>query len=179
MGFVRNWFNVDRGVDLWMRQARELPTQQFRVFVWTVFLRILRETPQFSGKAVANWNLSIGAPNFDWNDDYGDELEWDQDARARGDQRWIRVARDRARPIKDRIRSRDKVFISNGVRGDTDNGKSVEAYLESLQDPGYAARKLRVVNQPYENAQESVVVVATQFLSKGIALPRVGGEDWQ
>lgn len=180
MGFVRNVMTVNTGVDLAMKKVRDMAADQYRDFVWEVFNRILLQTPQFSGKAVANWNLSIGSPNFTYEDSRGDQVDWLTGAtRERGDQRWIKVARDRARRVMKRITYRDKVFISNGVMGDDDNGRSVEAYMESLQDPGYAARKLRLVNQPYEIVQDSVIVVATKFLSRGIAVPRISGEDWR
>ena len=180
MGFVRNIFTVNTGVDLAMKKTRDLTADQFRDFVWQVFLRILRETPQFTGAAVANWNLSKGSPNFDYDPSLGDDLDpYMHTARERGDRKWIEVAQRRNRPILRSITYKDKVFISNGVRGDDDDGRGVEAYMEALQDPAYAARKLRLVNQPYESAQESVIVVATRFLSKGIALPKISGEDWR
>lgn len=193
MGFVANLAKVNLGVELMFRKTKDMATDEYCKFVWEVFLRILAETPQFSGAAVANWNISVGGPNFDYNPDLGTDLDpFTGVALQRGDPRWIDVAKRRNQhvvwgpgggPRKGRMNggltTRSKVYISNGVRGDTDDGKSLEAYMESLQDPGYAARKLRDVNKPYENAQESVIVVASRFLSKGISIPRVGGETFR
>ncbi len=201
-GMVRNLMVYNTGVDLYMQKIRDMTADQYRAFIWAVFLRILNETPQFSGKAVANWNISLNTPNFDYDDSLGDNTEifggssFGQrgltDVRQRGDKKWIDVAKRRNQPIlwgpgggpnkgfsRGGATYKDKVFISNGVRGDDDEGKSVEAYMESLQDPAYAARKLRAANQPYENAQESVIVVAAMNLSRGISVPRVGGEDFR
>lgn len=179
MGHVTNLARFNIGVDLAFKQVAALGTQAYRDFIWQVFLRILRETPQWSGKAVANWNISIGAPNFDFIDNLGDPVDNFGVAHEKGDERWMRIARTRNKPIMQSIRYRDKVFISNGVTGDDDGGKSANTYLESLQDPGYWASKLRAVNQPYETAQESVIVIGTKFGSKGFALPRISGEDWK
>jgi hypothetical protein len=170
-------------VDIWMNQYRGVPVQMFRDYVWELFLRILRETPQYTGRAVANWNLSIGSPNFDFDPTLGDEPEFmsatdyfPKPVHEKGDERWMRRARDRARPIKDRIRSGDKVFISNGVLGDKDGDLNF-AYMQALQGPGYWAQHLREVNKPYETVQESMIVIGTQFSNKGWQLPRIGGSS--
>ncbi len=179
MGFVKNLMAFNTGVDLAFKQVADLGTDAYRSFIWDVFLRILKETPQWSGKAVANWNISIHTPNFNFDDSLGDEVGRYGVAHEKGDERWIRIARERNRPIVKRVRYRDKVFISNGVVGDTDGGKSAHAYMEALQDPGYWATKLRAVNKPYETAQESVIVVATRYGSRGFALPKVSGDSWR
>ena len=190
---LRNGMLVNMGVDLWMQKVKNMTAAEYRSFVWAVFLRILKETPQFSGTAVANWNISINGPNYDYDPTLGDELDpFTGLAYEKGHPRWIEVAKRRNTPIvwgpgggpqkgykPGGLSYRDKVYITNSVRGDSDDGKSLEAYMESLQDPGYAARKLRDVNKPYETAQESVIVIAGQFLSRGISLPRVGGEDFR
>lgn len=192
MGFARNIFKVNTGVELAMQKVREMTADQYRAFVWEVFLRILNETPQYTGKAVANWNISLNSPNYNFDPNLGDDLDLFEDPRQRGDRRWIQVAIRRNQPIvwgsgggprlgkgQGGLTYKDKVYICNGVMGDDDEGRAVEAYMEALQDPGYAARKLRAVNKPYEIAQESVIVVATRSLSKGISLPRMSGEDWR
>lgn len=188
MGLVANRKLFEDDLGFWANQYRGMAVQTFRDYVWEVFKRILRETPQYTGKAVANWNLSIGAPNFDFNDDFGDEPEFmskfaqfSSPVHEKGDERWMRKARDRARPIKDRIRSGDKVFICNGTVGDDDLGAGEVGggapgfnYMAALQDSSYWARNLREVNKPYETVQESMIIVATKFSNKGWQLPRVG-----
>jgi hypothetical protein len=187
VGFVKNLPNALRGVDLHMRRVEAMTREQFQDFIWEVFKRILRETPQWSGKGVANWNLSIGAPNFSYDPSLGDEVgavgknfHVGQlgDTHERGDERWMRIARNRARPIKNRIFLKDKVFISNGVTGDGDD-VGAEQYIQALQDPFYWAKKLREVNKPYEVAQESVIVVAMQTMRRGLFSARVGGSSWE
>lgn len=187
MGFIKNLPQALAGVDLRFAKVQEMPSEAYRNFIWDVFLRILRETPQWSGKAVANWNLSIGSPNMNYDNSLGDEIgalgnSFQVGAlgatHQRGDERWMRVARNRARPIMKSIRARDKVFISNGVKGDGDD-VGAELYMQALQNPGYWAYKLREVNKPYEIAQESVIVVAMQAGRRGFFAPRVGGESWK
>ena len=190
MGFIKNLPKVMQGVDLSFKKVKYATDESYRNFIWEVFKRILRETPQWSGKAVANWNLSIDAPNYNFDDKLGDEIgsagynfeqglaERSAATHQRGDERWMRVARDRARPVMRSITTRSKVFISNGVRGDGDE-VGAELYMQALQNEGYWAYKLREVNKPYEVAQESVVIIAMKFGKKGLFAPNVGGESWK
>lgn len=187
MGVVANRKMFEGELGFWANQYRGMAVQTFRDYVWEVFKRILRETPQYTGKAVANWNLSIGAPDFSFDPNLGDEPEfmspWAPFSSAvheKGDERWMRIARDRARPIKNSIRSRDKVFICNGTLGDDDLGAGQVGggepfnYLAALQDSSYWAQHLREVNKPYETVDETMIIVATRFSNRGWQLPRVG-----
>lgn len=181
MGFIKNLPQALKGVDLRIERVRALPTLMYRDFVWEVFKRILRKTPQYSGRGVAHWNLSVGAPNFTTYSGLGDDdnttqPEWDARfggmsvesiaAHERGDERWMRVARNRARPIKNAIKATDKVFISNGAKGDDDE-VGAELYIQALQNEGYWVEKLRLVNQPYEVAKESAIIVAQKYGKRG------------
>lgn len=177
VGNGRQFLNA---VDVWMNQYRKLPVEMFREYVWEVFKQVLRATPQFTGRAVANWNMSIGTPNLDFDPNLGDDVDIiDGALHQRGDERWMRVARDRARPIMRAIRSGDKVYISNGVIGDDGKGDDNFAYMQALQSPGYWSKHLREVHKPYETVEESMVIVNTRFLNKGMSLPRVGGRSWE
>lgn len=186
MGMIKNMPQVLQGVDLKITRARALPTKIFRAFVWDVFLSILRESPQYSGKGVANWNLSVNAPDFEFRDDFGDDdAGIDKNfspitvaPHKKGDSKWMIKARNRARPIKNAITSKDKVFISNGTRGDGDE-VGAELYMQALQNEGYWAYKLREVNKPYITAQDSLVIVAMKYAQKGFFAPRVGGASWE
>lgn len=189
---ARNVFQVNQGVDLWFRRVEDMVVAQYRKFIWEIFKRIVRETPQYSGKAVANWNLGVGAPDYDFNDSYGDEPvmsyltkgthRWYSGLEAphqKGDQKWIRVALNRNRPKLMQIERRTKVFINNGVEGDNDGGATASnLYLQELQDGSYWAKKLREVNKPYEIAQESVIIVVGQMAGKG-RLIKAGGFDME
>jgi hypothetical protein len=186
---AKNVEQYGMGVNFWFKKVEHLAADTYREMIWDVFKRITRSTPQWSGKAVANWNLSIGSPDFTQYVDEGDEIEphmpgssyfgYQRGAPAnqRGDRYWINVALARARPVRDRIRYRDKVFICNGVVGDDDDGASSEYYLQDLQKEPYWRDKLREANRPYETAQESLIIVATQYGRRGFDLPRVGGES--
>lgn len=190
MSLVKNPDKISRGIDLWIGQVRNVSVAQYQDFVWEVFKRILRESPQYSGKAVANWRLGIGGPDLSFDDSLGDEEAVDvvEDkngqhrstavaTREKGDEKWARVARDRARKVMLAIRYRDKVFISNNSLGD--DGK---LYMAELQDAAYWSQHLRVVNQPYETAKESIVAVALQMANRRnnpSLAPRVGGSSWK
>ena len=186
MGFVKNLPAALRGVELRFQRVKDMTRDEYRAFVWKIFLRILRESPQGSGKGVAHWNLSVGAPNYNQYPDAGDELivvdkNFDgakqHAAHQKGDQRWMRVARDRARPIKDGIFLKDKVFISNGATGDGDD-VGAELYMQALQNIGYWSQKLREVNKPYETAQQTAIVIGMETMNRGLFTARVDVDNW-
>lgn len=169
---IKNPFYVNQGIEAMIRHVKSAPIEVYKTTVWKTFLRILRSTPQWSGAAVANWNLSVGAPDFSFNPNVGDEVDlWATNERARGDRKWIEFAQQRNRPKLKEITTRNhKVFFCNAVSGDTDGGKSSELYLQSLQDPAYWMQKLRSVNKPYETAQESIIAIAGETGAAGTVL---------
>lgn len=176
---IKNPFMVNHGIELFMRRVREAPINAFREIVWVTFCRILEETPQFSGKAVANWNIGVGAPDFSYDPHVGDKVGLHDLAHQRGDNEWIEYAKFRNAPKVKQI-SRDlKVFICNGVEGDDDNGRSTELYLDSLQDPGYWAVKLRSINQPYETAHEAIIHIADGYLQGGFLPAKADGPSFE
>lgn len=183
--FIRNYGEVKGQLSAFMKRIEFMPTLVYRQFVWDVFKRILRETPQYSGRAVANWNLSIGSPNFHFDPALGDEdidlvgpNAWAKrrPIHEKGDEYpWQRVARDRARPIKEQIQQRSKVFISNGTMGDEKFGQGYVAYLQQFQNAGSGwQNRLRAVNRPYEAVADSVRIVGEQYIRKGWNVPLVG-----
>lgn len=179
--------NFNGGIDLWFRQVEGTLTDGYRDLIWKIFVDILNSTPQWSGKAVANWNLSIGEANMTWDPTLGDEIGYHDIAHSKGDTAWIKVAKKRNEPIYNSIKYRDKVFISNGVKGDAGvwtDGKFMDgnnfSYLEAMQDKGSRwYETLRKVNKPYEGVQDSIITVATRYGKKGMTLPRVGGQSWE
>jgi hypothetical protein len=179
MGLIKDPFKVNLGIDLFMKKVESAGIDLFRDFVWKVFCEILNQTPQWSGKAVANWNIGVGAPDFSWDDNVGDHIDAFALAHERGDEKWKRYARERNKHKLKEIHRREKVFITNAVWGDTDHGKSSHLYLESLQDPAYWTKKLRVVNQPYEIATETMIRVIRDYKRGiGISVTRAGGDSF-
>lgn len=148
----------------------------YRDIVGQIFRRILLQTPQFSGAAVAHFTIGVNGPS---------SLQYDpslgrQDLKLvssmagslrpleRGNRYWINVAWNREKPKIDALQRRDKVYITNVAQGDTDNGQSSVLYMESLQNPAYWAKKLRHVHRPYEVVYDSVAVVMGRYWKKGI-----------
>lgn len=182
----------NNGVDVWLKQVRGLATQQYRDMVWEIFLRVVRETPQYTGKAVANWNISTGQPDFSFDDTLGDHDTWfdppdprgsdsnPEDLRRKGDRKWMQIAWNRNRAKKDAIRYGDMVFISNGATGDSDTHNPDEgfAYIEAIQRPGYWRQRLREENQPYETVHESMIFVMSKMRRWDSARPKFGTGDW-
>lgn len=174
-------FRVNEGISLHMKKVEEAPIAKFREFVWVVFCEILEQTPQWSGKAVANWNIGVGAPDYSWNDDLGDSVDlWGTNVHQKGDDPWIMAAMVRNWPKVQEIKRREKVFITNSVWGDDDAGRaSSNYYLEALQDPSYWQQKLRAVNRPYEIATETMIRVLRDYdRGIGLAVANFGGDSF-
>ena len=119
MARVQNLGNRKRGVSLSMQRLQNQKTEAFRAYVWAMFIRILENTPQFSGMAVANWNVSIGAPDFSYDPSLGANIDWktvrDSAPYKKGDRFWIDHAIRRNQAVLDSIKPGDKVFIP-GIR---------------------------------------------------------------
>lgn len=187
----------ENGIDLWMRQTRHLTVEVFRSMVKDVFYRLLRNTPQWSGQAVANWKISIGAPDTSFDPNLGDSPKYmlhvhgDQSqgfvtegAWQKGSERWMRYARTQARPIIEKIHYRDRVFITNNTMGDIDIWKHGEhthqgernfSYLAAMQQQGSPwYRSLRTVNKPFETVEESVMLTNMKYARAHGAYASVG-----
>ena len=145
MGMVKNLSSLNKGVDVLMRRVEESYVAEYRQFVWAVFVRLLFETPQYSGKAVASWNIvlsdSVGpdagptgyksdtlpgrsrleALSLYRSTDTGKsvtELTVSPNAREKGDLRAIDYARRRNAKKIPLIKRRTRVFFVNTARGD-------------------------------------------------------------
>lgn len=173
----------DKAVAMHINSVREALVDEYREVAMEVFWRILHETPQFTGKAVAHWQVGIDAPDLSFRDDsLGDVVDivggrhkkdgsfYKADrARSKGDEKWINVAWVRNEHKFMQIKRGTKVYFSNAVHGDTDMGRSSANYLTSLQDSGYWMEKLRSDNKPYETAAETIMLtqLASADLGKG------------
>lgn len=161
---------IESTLDAWVDKAQERSLSQFRAGVWALFNELLMQTPQGSGRAVANWKIGLDAPDTSVEADVGDPPEfvdtksggayvrWGH--RKKGDHYWIDYAQRKNKYLvqpgskggTSRIQSHTRVFFSNNVVGD-DN----EQYLESLQDKGVWAERLREQNLPYETVAETLI----------------------
>jgi hypothetical protein len=183
MSFVKNLTEFDTGVDLFIKKVEAMPVRAFRWLVWEIFCEILNQTPQWSGKAVANWNIGVGAPDYTWDDSLGEPdvglTALHASPLEKGNPEWIEVAKLRNIDKLSQIKRREKVYITNSVFGDTDHGKAGPFYMAALQDPSYWQHKLREVNKPYEVATETMIRVIGETQIKGfgsgLELSRVGG----
>lgn len=162
--FIKNLDQVKIQTDLWIVKAQEIKLDHFRSAVWALFRTILRSTPQWSGKAVANWNIGIGAPDFTVDEQVGEGggvKTFSKGSKFEplhvGVPGWILYAENMNKYKVRKILTNTKVYISNGVTGDTDHGHSSEHYLSDLQSQTYWAQKLRSVNMPYETVAEVVI----------------------
>lgn len=179
-----NLQQFNTGIDLWLKRVRNMTEELYQEMIWDLFKTVVRETPQWSGKAVANWNLSIGSPNMEW-ELYGDAnaqerggLTYGLDGKLRhneaaaphqkGDRKWATFALNRNRPILKSVKVNDRVFISNGVMGNQAFEDAQDfAYLEAFQTPGKWQDRLRQANLPFQSVQESVMIVTSRWTHRG------------
>lgn len=146
------------GVEFLFERYDKLTVAAYRKAVWEVFCRILEQTPQFTGDAVASWTIGIDAP--DWQN-YAGTGRYDKvNPKQRGDRAMIEFAKSVNKTKLFQIKRNTKVYIANGARGDTDHGKSSPLYMMDLQDEEYWVAKLRAVNKPYETAAETILLHA-------------------
>ena len=172
---IKNKAEVNKEIGLAIARLRDTQIGVFREVVWKTFLRVTRETPQFSGSAAAHWFIGIDKPEHYFDPGLGDRdlrladaMAGSRKPRQRGDEYWVRVGREREKPKLSRIRRNSVVYITSGARGDTDNGRSSSNYMEDMQDPAYWMIKLREVNQPYINADEAALNVAISYWNRKI-----------
>lgn len=151
---------VLKGVSRAEITLKEVSLVHFRIAVWALFQELVYTTPQFTGKAAANWNIGLGAPDLSVDDSLGERPEDKKAkdghayqllvARHVGDRKWAEESIERNRFKPGRILTNTRVFISNAVQGDDDEGGPMgtqsEYYLAALQSPGYWAAKLREEN---------------------------------
>lgn len=169
MGLIRNPARVNDGIELFIKRVGDMYVKHYREVAWAVFVEVLRQTPQYTGRAVANWKLTVGSPDYDFDPDLGDKIvsiAGDQgidSAYYRGHPKWIEYAMNANLFKVAQIKRDSKVYITNGVQGDDDRGRANPLYLEALQDPSYWGVKLRAVNQPYETAQETIIKMAQRI----------------
>lgn len=151
---------VAKALDAFALKAEDVTLRRFRMAVWAVFTRLLDTTPQFSGRAVANWNIGVDTPDLTFQDDVGDYHDGGHlmdDFRQVGDREWITYAMAVNKPRLALITSRSRVFISNTTRGDAFKGDKREGptyYLLDLQDPTRWANVLRDENAAAERVAD-------------------------
>lgn len=167
---VANKTNTIGQLNVAIRRLENARVAVYRDVVWKVFLRILKQTPQFSGAAVAHWTIGVGKPATFYDPNLGRRdlklmrtMSGELRPLQRGNSYWIDHAIARERPKLQTIQRGSTVYITNGVLGE-----GGELYMEMLQDPAYAAKKLRDVNRPYEAVYDSVAVVLGKYWNKKI-----------
>lgn len=189
---------IESTLDAWVDRAQARSLTQFRAGIWALFNELLMQTPQGTGRAVANWKIGLDAPDTSVDLDAGDPQEvvdtkgggsyvrWGH--RKKGDLKWIRHAQDENRHLIKagsrgsvaRIQAHTRVFFSNNVVGDTDGGKRGPNYLAELQDPGYWAEKLRKDNRPYETVAETLMTFKwTDFKMGGTTYLNEAMDNWK
>lgn len=172
-GWTTNTAPVLSGIDLWVKRVESMYVEQYRDLIWATYLRLVKQTPQFSGHAAANWNIGIGAPDSHVYDETLKDEQRAADfqsflAREKGDMRAVNRAirryGGRNGPWSQRVTRRTKVFFTNSVVGNDDQwqNEGFTYYLNEFQNPAWH-HKLRSENLPYETAQETIYFVYARW----------------
>ena len=172
---TKNKAQVLNHLQLRITRLKAIEDEVYRDVVRDIFLRVLNQTPQYSGRLVESWGIGVGAPATIDSSTLGDQgvrhlqrLTGERQPKARGHRTSIRKTWERERGKIATLTKGKAVYLTNSAWGDTDNGKASPLYLEALQDPSYARAKLRAVNQPYELVADSVAYVAAKWRNKKI-----------
>jgi hypothetical protein len=160
-------FNLNQAINTFGAKGAGVSLEHFRAAVWAVFVQLVYTTPQFSGKAAANWNIGINSPDLEFDPDMGEQMDvvaaksggmkfTTITPRQQGDNKWAEESLERNKRKRNLIMSNTRVFITNATKGDIDtaHGRTSPYYLSDLQDVGYWSQKLRLVNMPYETVSE-------------------------
>lgn len=167
----------DRQAAAVVRRVEEAFVDEYRALCMEIFWELLQTTPQFTGRAVAHWQVGIDAPDYFRDDTLGRVVNTLQPrqkvgggfykadtAHKKGHDQWANVAWMRNVHKFDLIKRRSKVYFTNSVRGDTDNGGASETYLQALQEPTYWLKKLRPENRPYQTVVDTILDVQNKFI---------------
>lgn len=157
---LRRKGEIQTAIGAYSKRLQHQSTEAYKDYVWHLFTAILENTPQYSGKAVANWVISTGSPDLTYDPTFGDEPKVAMvdgevqvvPTRQKGDREWILKAIRRNSPRLPTIKSGTPVFISNVVADETGF-----AYLDDLEINW--RQKLRAVNHPYRTAAELAAVI--------------------
>ena len=157
---LRRKGEIQTAIGAYAKRLQHQSTEAYKDYVWHLFTTILENTPQYSGKAVANWVLRVGSPDLTYDPSFGDEPQIAMvdggmqivPTRQKGDREWILKAIQRNAPRLPTIKAGTPVFITNVVEDETGF-----AYLADLEINW--RQKLRAVNRPYKTAAELASVI--------------------
>ena len=168
---AKGLFDFNRAIDAASERADDISVKEFRKAVWAVFEELVLTTPQYSGRAAANWNIGIDQPDFSVDYNLGEQedvvpakkgghkIEFIS-PRHVGDMKWAEETFQRNKHKLRQITRSSRVYITNATQGEVDrkNGRSSSYYLADLQDPTYWAKRLREANQPYETVSQVLLM---------------------
>ncbi len=55
------------GIAAWIKKTEQEVEEVYSGYVSSIYLMLLRETPQWTGNAVSNWNIGVGSPDFSFS----------------------------------------------------------------------------------------------------------------
>lgn len=99
----------------WVGECRVLTSQVARGIAAHGLTFVLDHSAQFSGDFAANWNLSVGAPNYAFTENPFSRKPDSVTSRVMGDPEAIQYAKARAQGVLDRAVAGDDIYISNGA----------------------------------------------------------------
>ena len=161
-----------KGIDDWLKSVENESVEVLRGIAVEAFFKVANETPQWTGNAASNWNLSVGSPDFSVSTEllsqYSDSEDFGAmfgaefvggDIKQKGDPEAVSMAVSYNAGRQYQIKSLDlPVYITNSAEGL--NG---EAYLQMLEEnPG---NFLRPENNPGHMVQNAVVDLSRGKLS--------------
>jgi hypothetical protein len=149
--FDLNWDNLDQAFEALTVECEKV-VRGITVEAWNA---VLKQTPQFYGRAVASWTYTIGSPVFiDRSGEMEDTAEFGNMPMSKGNPTPIGVANSMNYGASDRFRLGDTVWFANGV----DHGEG--PYAGGLES---GSIKLRAGNRPGQMVSRALDLMQSRY----------------
>lgn len=168
-------------VDAQIAELEKYAAEQFQTFCYGVFEYLLYQTPQWTGNAASNWNVSLDAPDETVHHALLEEAQMSGESVgkfpiipggpfAKGHELGIGLATQRNAHIFDSITLKNDVYMANSATNL--DGKSYMQHLE--ENPGDF---LRPENEPGHMVANAITTFNTVWVAQGpeqLRLPFIG-----
>jgi hypothetical protein len=122
-------------IDKWIHQVEQISEGVVRGLAIQSFNFIVENSAQYSGDFAANWNLSVGQPDYQFTDGVLTNLRgYELITRIAGDSEAVELAKGRARSVLGSIKFGSSVYITNTAGNEEDYAWKIENGTVNFRD---------------------------------------------